>query len=281
MKWMNHNQQHRVRHPRRPLRRWTKEENLLLGTMPDVELARRLQRGITGIKQQRLKLGISFYLSAPELVRLLGHQGQKVNGYRQRAKRLRAANSYQKWEDAMLGKMPDREAARKTGRTIKGIQSRRVLLGIPAVRVQPQPMRPWTADEIKLFGTMSDLQLARQLGREKHQVLKQRLALKIPSCHRRQPRRSWKPAEIRLLGRYTDLAVAQRLGCPQNIVRIKRVKLGLPARHPQPRYQRWTPAEDKLLGTGSDPKIARQLNRTRQSVIHRRLRLNISPWRPD
>jgi hypothetical protein len=65
-----------------PNRRWTEEENRMLGTMPDVELARRLKRGITGIEQQRLKLGISFHLSGTELVRLLGHQGQKVNAYR-------------------------------------------------------------------------------------------------------------------------------------------------------------------------------------------------------
>ena len=104
-----------------PNRRWTEEENRMLGTMPDVELARRLKRGITGIEQQRLKLGISFHLSGTELVRLLGHQGQKVNAYRQRAKRLHAANSYQKWEDTLLGKMPDGEAARKTGRTINSI----------------------------------------------------------------------------------------------------------------------------------------------------------------
>lgn len=39
------------------------EENRLLETMPDVELARRLKRGITGIEQRRLKLGISFRLS--------------------------------------------------------------------------------------------------------------------------------------------------------------------------------------------------------------------------
>ena len=61
-----------------PLRRWTAGENRLLGTLPDAELARRLKRGVSGVEQQRLKLGISFRLSEAELVRLLIAAGADV-----------------------------------------------------------------------------------------------------------------------------------------------------------------------------------------------------------
>jgi hypothetical protein len=261
-----------------PNRRWTEEENRMLGTMPDVELARRLKRGITGVEQQRLKLGISFHLSGAELVRLLGHQGQKVNAYRQQAKRLHAANSYQKWEDAFLGKMTDGEAARKTGRTISSIHSRRTRLGIPAVYVHPEAIRPWTAEEIKLLGTMTDSKLARQLGRKKHQVLAKRLALKIPPFQHRCPSRLWKASEIKLLGRFIDSAVARKIGCPQYTARKKRLKLGIPACRPGPKYRKWTQAEDRLLGTMPDPKAGRQLKRSRGGVLARRKRQQIPAW---
>jgi hypothetical protein len=175
--------------PARPSRRWTEAENRMLGTMPDAELGRRLKRGITGVQQQRLKLGISFSLSDTELTRLLGQQGRKVNAFRQRARRLYAANRYQEWEDAFLGKVTDREAARKTGRSIYSIRIRRTWLGIPVVHAHPA-IRPWVAKEIKLLGTMTDLKLARQLGRKKHQVMAKRLSLKIPSFHHRRPSRS-------------------------------------------------------------------------------------------
>jgi hypothetical protein len=262
----------------RPNRRWTEEENRLLGTMPDIEVARRLKRGITGVEQQRLKLGISFRLSGTELVRLMGHQGRKISIYRQRAKRLRAPNSYQKWEDALLGKMTDPEAARKTGRSINSINKRRNWLGIPAVYVYPEAIRPWTVEEIKLFGTMTDLKLARQLGRKKHQVVVKRLALKIPPFHHRRPSRSWKVSEIKLLGRFIDSEVARKIGCPQYTVRIKRIKLGIPACRPGPKYRKWTQAEDKLLGTMPDPKAGRQLKRSRGAVLARRKRQKIPAW---
>jgi hypothetical protein len=264
--------------PARSNRRWTEAENRMLGTMSDIELARRLKRGVTGVQQQRHKLGISFRLSDTELTRLLGHQGRKVNAYRQRARRLYASNRFQEWEDAFLGKMTDREAARKTGRSINSIRVRRVRLGIPIMYAHPA-IRPWMAKEIKLLGTMTDLKLARQLGRRKHQVLAKRLSLKIPSFQHRRPARSWKASEIKLLGRFTDAEVARKIGCTQYTVYKKRIKLGIPAQRPfLPDYRKWTSAEDKLLGTMSDPQVSRRINRSRSAVLARRQRQKIPAY---
>jgi hypothetical protein len=263
--------------PARPNRRWTEAENRMLGTMPDVELGRRLKRGITGVMHQRLKLGISFRLSGTELTRLLGHQGRQVITYRQRARRLYASNRFQEWEDAFLGKMTDREAARKTGRSYASIRTRRLWLRIPMVYAHPA-VRPWVAKEIKLLGTMTDKKLARELGREKHQVIAKRLSLKIPPFHHRRPARSWKASEIKLLGRFIDSEVARKIGCPQYTVCVKRIKLGIPARRPLPNYRKWTPAEDKLLGTMSDSKLSRRMNRSRFAVAARRKRQKIPVW---
>ena len=263
-----------------PMRRWTEDENRLLGTLPDAELARRFNRGLTAIQQQRMKLRISFHASDAELIRRFGEQGRKVIALK-RARQLSLPNRYQPWEDALLGKMSDADAARQTGRKLTAIQSRRGHLGIPMFNHVPRkPLRVWTAREIKLLGTMADSQLAHRLRREKHQVLQMRLALKIPSFKFRRWPRQWKPAELRLLGRFTDLEVAQRLGCPQNIVRHKRITLRIGAHHPMPSYRLWTPAEDKVLGTQADTEIARRLNRTRESVIRRRLLLKIPSSRP-
>jgi hypothetical protein len=259
-----------------PARRWTAAENRLLGTMPDAELARRLKRGVTGVTQQRLKLGISFHLSDAELVRLLGHQGRRVGSYFKQARRLHASNCWQEWEDELLGKMSDRDVAGKTGRTYESVQARRYRLGIQCFPpLRRSKIRPWTDREIKLLGTMNDVRLARRLRRKKHQVLFQRLALKIPPFKPRSPTRSWKPAEIRLLGRFKDSEVARRLGCPQYTVRVKRVKLGITAWRPIPPQRRWTRGELKLLGTVPDHEAARRLNRTRVAVTLMRCRRHI------
>jgi hypothetical protein len=82
---------------------WLPEDDALLGTISDQEVARRLGRSATSVKARRARQGIA---------------------------------SYRHWwtpgQDVLLGKFPDEELARRLGRTAEAVLARRERLGIPA-----------------------------------------------------------------------------------------------------------------------------------------------------
>jgi hypothetical protein len=95
---------------RTQVRPWLPEEEALLGTVPDAEVARRLGRPHTSVSAHRRHLGI--------------------------------ASPQQRWTaeaDALLGTIPDRELAQRLGRTVKAIARRRERLRIPAGGGPAQP----------------------------------------------------------------------------------------------------------------------------------------------
>jgi hypothetical protein len=60
----------------------------------------------------------------------------------------------------LLGKLPDAEVARRTGRSVAAVRSKRGKLRLP------NPESPaWTADEIALFGKLPNAEIARRTGR--------------------------------------------------------------------------------------------------------------------
>jgi hypothetical protein len=75
---------------------------------------------------------------------------------------------------AMLGKMPDKEVARRTGRTVGAVRQMREELGIP----NPAGNR-WRPEDIALLGTMPDREAARRLGRSLQSVTQKRIKLGI------------------------------------------------------------------------------------------------------
>lgn len=211
--------------------------------------------------------------SERERKQLFGHRARGVAG--RQGQRAHAPRFWQKWQDALLGRMPDAEAARKTGRSAIAVRKRRLILGIPCLRALPQNSRRWTEEEIQLLGTMTDSELARRLGCKKQMVLGKRWRLKIPVFPARKPSRAWKAAELKLLGRFKDSEVGRQLDCPQYTVRFKRLKLGIRAWRPIPSQRPWTPAELKLLGTLPDEGLARRLKRTPTAVLIKRTRCGI------
>src|SRR3989442_670261 len=71
--------------------KWKPEEDKLLGTAPDAQIARRLGRREVTVRARRVRLGIP----ATRQVVLWTHE-----------------------EDRLLGKLPDEELARKFGRSV-------------------------------------------------------------------------------------------------------------------------------------------------------------------
>jgi DNA-binding CsgD family transcriptional regulator len=86
---------------------WRAEDDAMLGTVSDQEIASRLGRSATSVKARRTRLGI--------------------------------ASNRHWWtpgQDVLLGKFPDEELARRLGRSIEAVRARRERLGIPAPRAE-------------------------------------------------------------------------------------------------------------------------------------------------
>jgi len=137
-------------------RKWTAEEEAMLGTMTDKQLARRLRRSLDGIKSHRWRLG--------------------TPGYRR-------ARKWTKREDALLGPTPDEEAAKRVGCTPWQATKRRRQLR----RLKPRPYRSqWTPIAEKLLGQVPDRVVAQVLGCTKDAVGKHRRKLGIAAWRSQQ-----------------------------------------------------------------------------------------------
>ena len=128
-----------------------------------------------------------------------------------------------KWtaaENALLGKMPDSEAARRIGLTPLSIFRRRTKLGIPAYK-PPIPKarkklapraksKPWTSAEVALLGTDTDRAIGTRLGLTREAVQKQRRLRGIPALLDRPLRiKSWGAIELLLFETHSDAEIAK------------------------------------------------------------------------
>lgn len=154
-----------------PMRRWTEAENRLLGTLPDAELAGRLNRGITDLE-------VAQRLGCP----------QNIVRHKRITLGIRACHpltSYRLWtpaENKLLGTQPDSDIGRRLNRTRASVIRRRHLLKIPVCWAH---QKPWTCAEEKLLGTQSDAKIARQLNRSRPSVTHRRYRLKLPAWRSR------------------------------------------------------------------------------------------------
>jgi hypothetical protein len=90
---------------------WSPEEIALVGTLPDAEVARRIGRSRAAVSKKREALGRPALTKTPAGARPL----------------LWTAT-----EDEAVRTLPPREAARRTGRTVHAVHSRRRKLGVAA-----------------------------------------------------------------------------------------------------------------------------------------------------
>jgi hypothetical protein len=81
---------------------------------------------------------------------------------------------------AWLGKIPDKEIARRTGRHYSNVSGKRRSLGIPNRAGQ---VRYWTKSEDALLGKISDAEVAKRLKRGLPGVRDRRRRLGIPAFH--------------------------------------------------------------------------------------------------
>jgi hypothetical protein len=131
---------------------------------------------------------------------------------------------------ALLGTDHDEAVAKRIGRTLSAVTSRRVALKVPAFSAWPGGGRGWTDEELALLGTMSDTELAGRLDRTPGAVAQKRQALGVPAHSGwRGGGRAWTAEEEALLGTDRDSAVAARLGRSPNAVALRRKALGVPA----------------------------------------------------
>src|SRR5260221_4627031 len=119
---------------------------------------------------------------------------------------LSASNKWQEWELALLGRLPDREVVKRTGRSRGAVESKRRESGF-LTRAAPDP--PWTPDEIALLGKLPDKEIGRRLGRDKRSVHGKRNQFGIAKTAGLV--RAWSKAEAKLLGTGADKEIARRL----------------------------------------------------------------------
>jgi hypothetical protein len=129
----------------------------------------------------------------------------------------------------LLGKFPDAEVARRTGHPVLSVKNTRCKIGIPCAE---RRNRPWTEEEDRLLGQMSDEELARRSGRSKATIR-----------HRRTALRPWPAEALTLLGTAPDKKVAAQLRLPVTAVIMRRRMLKIP---------RHTPAEPVPPNAGAN-----------------------------
>jgi hypothetical protein len=88
-----------------------------------------------------------------------------------------------KEEHALLGTMPDKDVAERTGRTLGAVQARRYVSGVPnVIKRNPMSKPPrWTPKRDRLLGTMPETALARELRCSSFSVFFSRKKLGIMS----------------------------------------------------------------------------------------------------
>jgi biotin operon repressor len=217
-----------------PRRRWTAEEDALLGTMSDQKLARKLGRPVrTVIKRREVKH--IWLLKKP----------------------------WRPEDDKILGTRPDSQVAKMLGRRLLTVAARRRSLGVRCFYQH----RPWLEHELELLGLKSDQEVACLTGHPPGAVDAKRQKLKIPPAH--SALRQWSKEEIALIGVVPNRKLAQRLNCSRDIVAHKRRRLGIAPCLCRP----WQPKELEMLGVKSDQEVARLTGRSRTAVALKRQKL--------
>lgn len=187
-----------------------------------------------------------------------------------------------KAEDALLGKLTDREVAEKLNRTLSGVRGRRKFLGKSAAGRVPQPFRIEREPRdryARLFATKSNQELRAMLGWSYKRIHTRRRQLASGKVSKQQP--EWTLEEDRLLGTKPDQVLAREFGRPVSAVRHRRGKKRIRLK------KDWRPEDDQVLGTRPDHEIALLLGRSVTNVAWRRNKLGIPPktkarlWTPE
>lgn len=161
---------------------------------------------------------------------------------------------------ALLGKVADREVARRAGVCPQTVVRERKRRNIET----PHPHREaieWTAEMVAVLGTASDLEVAGLLGIPRHCVMDRRRRDGIrafrPSGRRQERSLPWAAQDLALLGQASDRDLAAQLGISTSTVQRKRRRLGLASFGSPPTRLEWSEEPLSLLGKVPDVELAR------------------------
>lgn len=131
--------------------KWPEEKSHLLGTKPDVAVAKEVGCTPSVVAYQRKQRGISTYAAPSD---------------------WDAAN------DHLLGTLSDNELSKQLGVPAHTIRHKRITLGIPAHG--RDGYKDWAPEEEARLGADTDASIAQELGRSRASVLQRRTKLNIP-----------------------------------------------------------------------------------------------------
>ena len=215
-----------------------------LGKVSDRSLAGEFEMSVDRVRQERIRLGIRAW--------------QAVEWTPDRI--------------AVLGTMPDKQAAKVVGVTNSAAFTKRVSLGIPAYGPsRKECMIQWRAPDIRKLGKVADAVLADKLGVSASVVSSKRHSMGIPAW---QPtsklRRPWTKHEVSMLGKKPDTVVSAETKRGRRHVRAKRESLGIPA-FQQQKSIHWSKEIIKRMGTVTNAELAKELGVSLGTVaLHRR-----------
>ena len=138
-----------------------------------------------------------------------------------------------------------------------------------------QPVKSWSAEEVKLFGRNTDERIASITGRSVEGVQHYRNEKKIPAFMPKY--KLWTQPELDMLGTKTDQELSATLGRTVHAIRNRRKALGRPALLDKPLHV-WSPEEIKQLGTMTDAAFAKKLGKSKEHVYVQRKKLGIPAY---
>ena len=227
--------------------------------------------------------------------KLMGQLGKKsdrdlaaefnLSTYKVRAARIKRsilAFQYVSWTTdklALLGTMPDKQAARLAGVATSSAFMKRVSTGIPPFGKSSEDAKfQWKAAHLRSLGKVPDETLAEELGISSSVVTAKRNSMGIMASRPvKEIRKPWKKQDLAMLGKKPDTIVAAKTGRGRRHVRAKRESLGIPPFQLHTTI-RWTQKTIKKLGTMPDHELAKELGAAVGTVALHRRRLGIPAY---
>lgn len=239
--------------PQRSPIMWTDEMLGLLGTASDRAVAAMLGIGTGGVQRKRKLMNIAPFMEPTHV----------PEGYSWPPKALR-----------LLGKMSDRDVAKRLGITATAVQFKRAVLSI-APFVEPNQEVVWTDEMLGLLGKIADSAFAKRFMLGLHTVQFKRQDLGIPADH----------GTSKMIERHAK--VAALLSQPnQDVCRLAQVGVStvyavrreLGVATPDTRRKRWTPQKIAMLGKQPDAVVAARLEISQTGVSYMRRVLGIAAY---
>ena len=227
--------------------------------------------------------------------KLMGQLGKKsdrelavefsLSTYKVRAERIKRsilAFHYSSWTPekmALLGTLPDKQAARLAGVTTNAAFMKRVSTGIPPFGKSSADAKfQWKEAHRKSLGKVPDEALADKLGISASVVTAKRHSMGITASRpSRNIRKPWTRQELAMLGKKPDTIVAEKTGRGRRHIRAKRESLGIPPFQLHTTI-RWTLKTTKKLGSMPDAELAKELGVASGTVALHRRRLGIPAY---